>query len=176
MSQTTPAISTPTFAAFTMLWPGDYCRYLQSIGATGEPLHLLWGGHNQQTRFSHFKVRPGNYLYPLHLRDKTLYLIGRMKVDHVMTRQCYLEQHPEHVHLIRHDCANEVLAGQEGTPIRFDRAVPADVLERWRFRSGKEERALKYLEEGRLLRTLSLEGIYRLAEQTRQDLDHQLGT
>ena len=46
----------------------------------------------------------------------------------------------------------EIVLGEDGMPIRFDATVQPDVLERLRFRSRRGERALKYVEDGKLKR------------------------
>src|SRR5205823_4203795 len=63
---------------YTMLWPADLCRQMEQSGELGRPLRFVWGGSNQQTRFSSMSVRAGDYLYPLRVRSHTLYVIARM--------------------------------------------------------------------------------------------------
>ncbi|MCG5443038.1 hypothetical protein NIE79_000828 [Micromonospora sp. NIE79] len=61
----------------------------------------------------------------------------------------------------------------EATPIRFDVAVPGELLGAltWRNRRG-EQRTLKYVVDGRLERSVSLQGVYRLTGESAG----QLGT
>lgn len=56
-------------------------------------------------------------------------------------------------------------------PLTFDTAVPGDLLERLTFTSRRGERLLKYVEDGRLTRSVSLQGIYRLAADSAEELD-----
>ena len=153
-----------------MLWSQRYCRFLSATPEVGKPLRFVWGGHNLQTRFSHFKVRAGDFIYPVYVRDQTIYVIARMKVETAMTCSEYANLHPEDSYLILHSCANEVLVGSEGTNIRFDLAAPQEVLERWRFQSKKGERELKFLSNGKLKHSISLQGIYRLSMTSVPDL------
>jgi hypothetical protein len=97
-----------------------------------------------------------------------------MRVSQVLTRADYLSRHPQDGPLIRHSCADEVLVGEEGTAIRFRRAVPPAVLERFSFRSRKAERCLKHVEEGKLNSAIGLQGIFRLTWRSAQDLDEVL--
>ncbi|MFV2115786.1 hypothetical protein ACFHW0_26090 [Micromonospora sp. LOL_025] len=55
----------------------------------------------------------------------------------------------------------------EATPIRFDVTVPGALLGAltWRNRRG-EERTLKYVVDGRLERSVSLQGVYRLTDES----------
>ncbi|WP_232290088.1 hypothetical protein [Micromonospora sp. ATCC 39149] len=59
----------------------------------------------------------------------------------------------------------------EATPIRFDVAVPGDLLNAltWRNRRG-EQRTLKYVVNGRLERSLSIQGVYRLTDESAAQL------
>jgi hypothetical protein len=85
----------------------------------------------------------------------------------------YFTKHPEQRYL-RYTCTEEVVLGEEGTAIRFDTVVPAELLTHIRFRSQRRERGLKYIEDGKLKSGLSLQGIYRLTEQSAQDFERLL--
>ncbi len=61
-------------------------------------------------------------------------------------------------------CTDEVVLGDESTPLRLDTAIPPELLERLRFRSQKRERGLRHIQDGRLKSAVSLQGIYRLSE------------
>ncbi|MFI8500694.1 hypothetical protein ACIGFK_19700 [Streptomyces sp. NPDC085524] len=67
-------------------------------------------------------------------------------------------------------CVTEVLLGPPGTPLTFSTVAPPDLLERLTFTSRRGERTLKYVEEGRLVRSVSLQGIYRLAADSATEL------
>jgi hypothetical protein len=75
-----------------------------------------------------------------------------------------------------HSCASQILVGSEGTPIRFDRAVPVSILEKLTFQSSKGERKPKYVENGRLLNISSFQGIYRLAPKFIEYFESMLET
>jgi uncharacterized protein (TIGR02996 family) len=157
---------------YTVLWPQDWCREIARLGEVGQPLHVLQGGHNQQTRFSDMKVRAGDYIYPLRVQARKVYLIARMRVSRATNPEEYLAAHPEDAHLVnRESCAGEVLAGVEGTPIQFNLVVPHEILERLSFRSQKAVRKIKYVVDGELTRPISLQGVFRLTAQSVRDLD-----
>jgi hypothetical protein len=154
-------------------------------------LQVLFGGpHSSEPRFSRFGVKPGDYIYPVHLLDGVLYVLGRMKVRRLMPLidylaenretfgvgekrevshrifQNWLEAHPE-MRYLAWTCSDEVVLGEEGTTIRFDVSVPSILMERLRFRSRRGERGLKHLVDGRLKSSISLQGgIYRLSEES----------
>jgi hypothetical protein len=71
-------------------------------------------------------------------------------------------------------CISEVVIGSPGTPIRFDAPRPGDCLEQLTFTSRHGEGKLKYVEDGRLLRALSLQGTYRLAPSSADILNRNL--
>lgn len=164
-----------------MLWPADYCRTMQELHrAHSEPLRFLWGGHNLQTRFSHFGVRPGDTIYPVSVGKKRLSLIGRMTVQSVGDLRDYLREHPRDRAMVYHSCATEVLIGTHGSLLHFDLHVPNDVLERWRFVSNRGERPIKDLTNGEILNPMTFQGTYRVTDATARDLfsvllDHEAG-
>ena len=153
---------------FTMLWPNDYCRFLARAGLAGQGLRFVWGGHNINTRFSHYGVSAGDYMIPIRVYHQRVYVIASMKVKNATTRNEYLASHPLDELLVLHNCANEILEGVEGTPISFDVPVPAQELEHIRFIGRRGERGIKYVQEGKLVRSVSLEGVYRLAPSSAQ--------
>lgn len=149
---------------FTVLWPNDYCRFLQDKQQANSILRFVWGGHNLETRFSHFKVLPGDWIYPLQVLSGVVYVVAGMRVSAVVSREEYSLFHPKDDYLIRHDCATEVLIGEAGMSIRFDRAIPSEMLERWKFQSQRGERTLlKHMQEGKLRAVCGLQGVYRLS-------------
>lgn len=65
----------------------------------------------------------------------------------------------------------------DATPVRFDVSIPGDVLAglTWRNRRA-QTRGLKYLVDGRLERSVSLQGFYRLTQESADDLAKAVGT
>lgn len=59
----------------------------------------------------------------------------------------------------------------DATPVRFDVPIPGHLLERltWRNRVSKT-RGLKYVADGRLERSVSLNGFYRLTPESADEL------
>jgi hypothetical protein len=86
------------------------------------------------------------------------------------------EDYPRLTHwrALKSGCISEDVLGTPGTPIRFDAPVASELLERLTFTSRRGERHLKYAEDRRLLRSVSLEGIYRLAPDSADILTSQL--
>lgn len=163
-------------ASYTILWSQDYCRYLERVNESGRPLRFVWGGHNQDTRFSHMHLAQGDRIYPLAVKDKQLYVVARMHVEQLLTRVGFEQLYPEYSHFIRHACADEIVLGEEGLPIRFDTAVPAVVLETIRFTAQRGVRPIKYVVEGKLERTISIQGVYRLHPESATAFDQLLET
>lgn len=157
-------------ANFTMLWPQSFWKDYQKQGQAGKPLRFLWGGHNLPSKFSHFKVKVGDTVMPISVRDGQIYMIAAMEVERLMCRDEYLLEHPEDSALITHKCADEILVGKHGTTIRFDVTVPSNWLCEWQYESNRGVRGLKDLLDGRLKSSLSLHGVYRLTASTVQKL------
>jgi hypothetical protein len=186
--------------AYTVLWTKDRCQLLKKEGQVGARLKVLFGGpHQSHPRFSRFGVKPGDYIYPVHVTDGVLYILGRMRVKRLLPLEDYiaanprlfagcedagypggplenwLNAHPELRYLVW-SCTDEVAVGQGGTPIRFDVALSPAELEGLRFRSQRGERGLKYVEGGRLTMVLGLDGgVYRLSPESADLFDRLVG-
>jgi hypothetical protein len=187
--------------AYTTLWSSERCRCITQAHQEGARLSLLFGGpHTSEPSFSRAGVQPGDYVYPIRVQKGILSIIGRMRVREILPLETYLtayahlfadctrkdsvawaedllnqyfSRHPEQAYL-RYTCTEEVVLGEEGTPVRFDIAVPPELLTQIRYRSQRRERDIKYIENGKLKNVLSLQGIYRLTEQSAQDFERLL--
>jgi hypothetical protein len=71
---------------------------------------------------------------------------------------------------IENDGVTETVRGALGAKYHLDLFVPPDVLERWRFTSLRGSRPIKFLENGKLLRSNSFQGVYRLDPKTASEL------
>lgn len=184
--------------SYTVLWSQDRCRHLKRHDQVGARLEILFGGpHTSEPRFSRFGVQSGDYIYPVHVSDCVLFILGRMRVKRLLTLEEYIAENPEkfagcedakwpgltlsnwlNLHpekrYLAWTCTDEVAIGEEGTPIRFDVAVPSELLERLRFRSRRAERGLKNIVDGRLKSAISLQGIYRLGEESAREIESLL--
>jgi hypothetical protein len=187
--------------AYTVLWTKDRCQLLKKTGQVGARLKVLFGGpHLSQPRFSRFGVKPGDYIYPVHVTDGVLHILGRMRVKRLLPLEEYiaanprlfagcedpeypgggilenwLNAHPAMRYLVW-SCTDEVAVGREGTPICFDVALSPTELEGLRFPSRKGERGLKYIEGGRLKKVLGLDGgVYRLSPESAALFDRLVG-
>lgn len=161
-------------ASYTMLWSQDYCRYLARVNEVGQPLRFVWGGHNQDTRFSHMQLAQADRIYPLTVVAKQLYVVARMDVEQFVTREGFARLYPERVHLILNPCADEIVLGEDGTPIRFDVGVPSAILESIRFTAQRGIRPIRYVVDGKLERTISIQGVYRLTAESAAAFDQLL--
>ncbi len=156
---------------FTMLWSKDYCDFMSQVGAVGEPLKYIWGGYNLQSNFLHFKVNSNDYIYPVTIRNFTLHLIARMRVHECISVDTFQNLFPAQSKNEYHSCAGQVLIGTDGTPIQFERPVPAQILERITFQSGKSTRKPKYVEDGKVRNISSFQGIYCLIPDSADDFN-----
>ena len=186
--------------AYTVLWTKDRCQLLKKEGQVGAKLKVLFGGpHQSQPRFSRFGVKPGDYIYPIHVTDGVLYVLSRMQVKRLLPLEEYIAANPRlfagcedaeyrgraldywlnarpELRYLVWSCTDEVAIGQGGTPIRFDVALSPAELEGLRFRSKRGERGLKYIEGGRLTKVLGLDGgVYRLSPESAALFDRLVG-
>ncbi|AXI78787.1 hypothetical protein [Peterkaempfera bronchialis] len=128
--------------SYTVLWTNDLCR----------------------------GVVPGGRVFAIRAWQAALYTVCAMEVRQIVDydragAELADEDYPKliHWHPSKSGCISEVVLGAPGTPIRFDAPLPGDCLEQLTSTWRRGERKLKYVEDGRLLRALSLQGIYRLA-------------
>lgn len=180
--------------SFTTLWNNDRCKSLAQYKLEGTLLDTLFGGpHTSEPSFRRAGVIPGDYIYPVRVYKGILYIIARMRVKEIISLDDYIERNPDifsgcerspwasvtfenylKLHPERRflapTCTEEVVLGDDSTPIRLNVAVPSDVLERLRFRSQRRERGLKHIKDGRLKSVIVLQGIYRLSEGSADEI------
>ncbi|MET9520509.1 hypothetical protein [Streptomyces sp. NPDC002994] len=164
--------------SYTTLWTNDLCRQLEQSGYAGQRLTMLFGGpHQSLPSFQRAGVQPGDRIYPLRVLRTRLHVLGAMEVARIIPY--------EDAGTVLHDddyaklldwrplkvgCVTEVVTGPPGSPLAFGTTVPPYLLERLTYTSRRGERTLKYIEEGRLIRSVSLQGIYRLAPASASEL------
>src|SRR5262249_20107146 len=140
-------------------WGPEDRRRAVDAGLLRQPLQRL------PYRFP-VQTRPGDYVYVFTFGEQTLWLVGRMRITRFV----------EWVNGAYRGLASA--EGCEGTPIRFDLAVPLSVLPKIAWYAGKEERRLRLDETGRLVTQKVcpwfLEDVRRLTPVTAQMLDELL--
>ncbi|MEU5023941.1 hypothetical protein [Streptomyces milbemycinicus] len=161
--------------AYTMLWTNDLCAYLKKEGYEGERLVILFGGPFQSMpSFLGAGVKEGDHIYPVRAFRKRLWALGRMEVGRILPYDTVgeLTTDEDYARVLRWRVlkagggVSEVLLGPPGSPLRFDRAVPPDLLASLTYRSRRGERRIKHVEDGELKRSHSVQGIYRLAPES----------
>jgi hypothetical protein len=180
------SVVTATFRAvansYTVLWTNDLCRELIRGGFTGQRPTVLFGGpHQSRPSFRRAGVVPGDRVFAVRAWQAALYTVCAMEVRQIVDydqagAELADEDYPALTHWrpLKSGCISEVVLGPPGTPIRFDAPVPGDCLKQLTFTSRRGERKLKHVEDGRLLRSLSLQGIYRLAPRSADILNRHL--
>ena len=175
---------------FVVLWTQDHCSRLKRAGEEGKPLTALFGGsHQSAPSFSRFGVQPGDAVCPVLVRDGVMHVVARLWVEAFLSIADYwtefiplsLEEaalpawrlpeelwrtRPELGHQLPLGCVDEAVVGRGDVAIRFERPLSPSQLTDLRFQNRKgKERGLKYVEDGRLLKVLTLQGrVYRLNE------------
>ncbi|MER5397463.1 hypothetical protein [Streptomyces sp. NPDC002599] len=165
----------------TTLWTNDLCRELDRSGYAGRRLTMLFGGpHQSLPSFERAGVQPGDRIYPVRAFRTRLHVLGVMEVARIIPYEdAGAELHDDdYAKLLdrkplKSGCVTEVILGPPGSPLTFGTVVPADLLERLTFTSRRGERTLRYVDDGRLVRSVSLQGIYRLTTASAAEL-HQL--
>ncbi|GGX76450.1 hypothetical protein [Streptomyces fructofermentans] len=172
--------------AFTVLWAHDTCRYLRKAARVGERPPVAFSGvHSSLPAWS--GARAGDEVYALHVNKCIVHVVSRMRVLDTERRDCCgaapaTWQDPA---FPGHDDWSMLGAGGCGAapvhvdapPVRFDVPVPGDLLAEltWRNRRGKT-RGLKYVVDGRLQHSISLQGFYRLTPESAEALADLVGS
>jgi len=168
--------------SYTVLWTNDLCRELIREGFTGQRPTVLFGGpHQSRPSFRRAGVGPGDRIFAVRAWQTALYPVCSVEVRRIVDydragTELADEDYAGLIHWrpLKSGCITEVVLGPPGSPLRFDRPLPGEHLEHLTFTSWRGERKLKYVEEGRLLRALSLQGIYRLAPESADTLARHL--
>ncbi len=162
--------------AYSVYWPQPIWR--RAAGVRQRMAVLFGGPHTSEPSFRRATVQPGDLLYPIGVCDQVLYVLGRMSVSEIV--QVGDDQAPLEEYYARYPawrflaptCTTEVVIGTEGTGIMLDRPVPGEVLRRLTYRPRRGPRPVRHVSsDGRLLHSLSVQGIYRLAEPSATDLE-----
>ncbi len=187
-------------AAFTTLWTADQCRRMAKAGAVGQPLAMTFGGpHRSAPRFSRAGVRPGDHVFPIRVLDGRLYVLGWLRVSTIQSAEAFVADHPDLFAAIASEApafmrlerwiasdptlaalcpgeADEVLVADAATPVTLDAVVPGLSVRELRWQAGRRpERPIKHLDaDGRITRTVSIQGVYRLTPASASILDHAL--
>ncbi len=180
--------------SFTTLWSANRCDIIAKYHLENTTFNTLFGGpHTSEPGFRWAGVKSGDTIYPLRVKQGVLYIIARMRVKEIISLEEYIERnpgifagierttwpsvtfenylnlHPE-MRVLAPTCTDEVVLGDESTPIQMDTAVPPGLLESLRFRSQRGERGLKHIQDGRLKSVITLQGIYRLSEGSADEI------
>ncbi|GAA4614583.1 hypothetical protein GCM10023195_63730 [Actinoallomurus liliacearum] len=166
--------------AFTVLWTHDTCRALRKAGRVGERPPVAFSGvHSSLPAWSGARV--GDEVYALHVNRCVVYVVTRMRVIDMERRDCCGTEpatwrdpafagHGDWS-MLGVDGCGAAAVHVDATPVRFDTPIPGELLTRleWRNRRGRT-RTLKYVVDGRLERSISLQGFYRLVAESAAEL------
>ncbi|MFF4341788.1 hypothetical protein ACFY00_17865 [Kitasatospora sp. NPDC001540] len=161
--------------AFTVLWTHETCRALRRAGRVGQRPTVAYSGiHASLPPWS--GASTGDEVYALHVNRCEVFVVSRMRVLGPARGDC-CEGTPTGG--TGHDDWWMLGAGGcgatpvhvDGTPVGFDTRVPGELLERltWRNRRGRT-RGLKHVVDGRLERSVGLQGFYRLTAESADEL------
>ncbi|MCX5213689.1 hypothetical protein OG689_31220 [Kitasatospora sp. NBC_00240] len=166
--------------AFTVLWTQDTCRALRKAGRVGERPPVAFSGvHTSLPAWS--GAAAGDEVYALHVNRCVVHVVSRMRVVDTDRGDCCgaapatwqdpaFPGHDDWSMLGAGGCG-AVAVHVDATPVRLDQAVPGDLLERltWQNRRGRT-RSAKYVVDGRLEHSISLQGFYRLTSESAGEL------
>lgn len=174
------SVPTPTITgmpdAFTVLWTHDVCHSMRRARRTGERPPVAFSGvHTSLPAWS--CAEPGDEVYAVHVNRGVVHVVSRMRILDRERGECCgtapanwsepaFPGHGEWSMLGAGGCGAQAVH-VDATPVRFDTTVPGGLLTEltWRNQRGRV-RTLKYIEDGRLIRSISLQGFYRLTPES----------
>ena len=192
--------------SFTTYWSRHEFVAARDKAPPGFRLRVLFGGpHVSLPSLRRAGVRPGDWIYPVHVKDGLLHVLGRMKVARVLTEAEFLEElardgpnaeiakhmvrppgrmpptltylaHVDTHAFLSPTCTDEAALGAEGTPLWFDLVAPREVVESLRYRSQRGERPLRHVADGKLTSISGVQGLYRLAPSSAAALADLVGS
>lgn len=145
-------------ASFTHYWAGGQCDYYYSMDVEGEPLD-----HTAGNLFRQRGIADGDKIYVVNVRKGKLYLIGRLRVDKIVSTT-------EAERLLKTKDlweANEhviALAGS-ATSKKFRNMIPLEVTKKLLFESGGKYKPLYFESEG-VLDCQTLRGVRKLTDSS----------
>ena len=172
-------------AAFTALWTQDVCRDLRKRRVGLSPPVVYSGVHQSLPSWGH--VETGDEVFALHVNRCVVHVVSRLRVlDGKQTACCgplpagwadpAYRGHPGWDMLGAHGCGAAPVH-VDATPIRFDVTVPGDLLATLTWQNGRGvTRTLKHVVDGRLKSAISLQGVYRLPDDSAAALAELLTT
>ncbi len=160
------AAARATPAVYTMLWPKHVVLPLVNV-AEGLPLRSVLGRYNASTDFARFRIAPGDTLIPLHVDRGLVCPIARMRVAYKGTVGEWRETHPEE--FPGEPEYQQLMIGEEGTPMYFFRPLPTDLLRSLRY-DAKAPRPLPITDEGKLKSHIGIDGVFRLCPESGDEL------
>ena len=81
--------------SYTTLWSQDRCQLIKRYRQERTRLELLFGGpHTSEPSFRRYRVKAGDYIYPVYVAKGILYVIGRMQIAHLLTLPENIDQYP----------------------------------------------------------------------------------
>ena len=153
--------------AFTHYWKNDTFEQMRANGHEGEPLN-----HTAGNGFAKVGVKKGDAVYVFTVIKGELFLVGRMAVSQIV------HSNTEAARLLGYDVwrADDHLIATESecTPMKFQRRVPTDIVEKLRFEAKEGPKPLTFKSSGGLDQQ-TLRGVRRLTRSSAGLLDSILG-
>lgn len=154
-------------AEFTYLWTNRCRLNMIEAGCEGEPTDIAAGNV-----FTKRGIRKGDAVYIVTVNGGNVYLVGRMKVKRIWDREDW-EAGPGRDNPNLWD-GDEVIEGEDGTPLRFESTIPATVLKALRFTDGGGREKGLAMEGSKLADPQSIRSVRRLTYESARELDKLL--
>lgn len=165
-----------TADAFTIMLPADLLTHFRRDGS--DQLKELHSWASVQSDFHMAGVKPDALVYAIHLLKGDVSVVGRLRVRSISARTRPFTENEFLTATLRRGVELgltrpgdiQVVKGSEGMILRDAVMLPTQVLERLRYVNRSGERGLSSLQGGKLKNSTTIQGVFRLARQSRLDL------
>ncbi len=177
--------------SYTVLWNAE--RVKSVVPLAGQPVPFLAGGpHLSQPLFSRAGVSEGDTVYPIFVHKGTLHVLAGVVVKCFSELESFISSRKDlfpatlrgHGHLDTLErtakdrpwikafwwtCVDEVIVPATSTAISVKTSLSAGMLERLTYVSKRGSRQVRGVKDGRITSVLSLQGVYRLSQNSAAD-------
>jgi hypothetical protein len=163
--------------AYSVYWSRE--RWIHATARCAHLTVLFGGPHTSLPSFRRATVQPGDLLYPIGVCRQVLYVFGRLRVKEIVAVGGASQPRPEDYfrhggdwRFLKGKCISEVVIGTEDSAIHLDRPLPGEVTKRLVFAPRRGPRPIKHVsDDGRLVHSVPVQGIYRLSESSAADIE-----
>ena len=119
-------------------------------------------------------MKTGDQLFVISVKKGVVYVLAHIRVDQKLQSYEAAAQYPAIMETQPQrcgGCAGDLVVGDKGTPLHYNRIFPSWRLASWNYETpAGQPRPLNHLDDGKLIRISSMDSVYRLTADTGLEL------